>query len=153
MRDNESRSKRTVLCPVDFSDASERAMIHSAEKYSKDAELVILHVGSPGTGDYGSMLKKHLQQFSRYSGELSTFDCNARFAVEYGSPAETIIAYAKTHGIDMIVMGSHGENNIHRLLVGSTTETVMRHAPCPVLVYKTPDTGTATAVRATSEAL
>lgn len=152
MRDNEIRSKRTVLCPVDFSDASERAMIHSAEKYSKEAELVILHVGSPATSDYDTMLKEHLHRFSRYSGELSDFGCNARFAVEYGSPAETIISYAKTNGIDLIVMGSHGENNIHRLLVGSTTETVMRHAPCPVLVYKTPDTGEA-AVRATSEAL
>ncbi|WP_395994467.1 universal stress protein [Chlorobium phaeovibrioides] len=39
----------------------------------------------------------------------------------------------------MIVLGSHGSSRLLRLLVGSTTESVMRHSPCPVLVLKTPE--------------
>ncbi|NTU91792.1 MAG: universal stress protein [Chlorobiaceae bacterium] len=151
MTDNKHRNLRTILCPVDFSAASERALIHAAERHSRGTELVILHIGSKGSIDRGVLLREHLHHFSRYSDMLSSYNCSVRFAVEYGSPADAIIDYAKTHNIDMIVMGSHGENNIHRLLVGSTTETVMRHAPCPVLVFKAPESAEATYV--TSAAL
>lgn len=130
---------KKILCPVDFSAASERTLVHAGVQYSQASEMVILHIGNPGAMDRGSLLKEQLRHFSRYSGALSAFGCRIRFAVEYGSPAESIIAYAKKHGSDMIVIGSHGENNIHRLLVGSTTEAVMRQAPCPVVVFKSPD--------------
>jgi nucleotide-binding universal stress UspA family protein len=139
MTDTNSRPAQTILCPVDFSEHAERALLHIAERYCRNSELLILHVGNAGGGDRGSLLKEHLRHFSRYSGLLSPFGCNLRFAVEYGVPAEAIVTYARTRDVDMIVMGSHGENNIHRLLVGSTTETVMRQAPCPVLVFKAPE--------------
>jgi len=38
--------------------------------------------------------------------------------------------------IDLIIIGSHGRTGIKRLLVGSTAERVVEHAPCPVLVVK-----------------
>lgn len=131
-----STPRKTILCPVDFSPSSERALNHAAERYASDAELVVLHVGNPGAGDTGTLFKEHLHHFSRYSDMLSMYGCNVRFAVEYGTPSDTIIAYAKAHGANMIVLGTHGANNISRLLVGSTTETVMRHATCPVLILK-----------------
>ena len=44
------------------------------------------------------------------------------------------------HGIeenvDMIVMGTHGRSGLSRLILGSVAESVMRHAPCPVLTYR-----------------
>lgn len=70
---------------------------------------------------------------------LSAYDCRVRFAVEYGSPASTIIGYASKIRADMIVLGSHGASDIRRLLVGSTAESVMRHASCPVLVLCSPE--------------
>lgn len=139
MTDTNSRPAKKILCPVDFSEHAERALLHTAERHCRNSELLILHVCTSGSGDRDSLLREHLRHFSGYSGLLSPFGCNLRFAVEYGAPAEAIIAYARTHDVDMIVMGSHGENNIHRLLVGSTTETVMRQAPCPVLVFKAPE--------------
>jgi nucleotide-binding universal stress UspA family protein len=131
-----STPRKTIICPVDFSPSSERALNHAAERYAGDAEIVVLHVGNPGSGDAGSLLKEHLHHFSRYSDMLSVYGCRVRFAVEYGTPSETIITYAKAHNADMIVLGTHGASNISRLLVGSTTETVMRHATCPVLILK-----------------
>ncbi|NTV02555.1 MAG: universal stress protein [Chlorobiaceae bacterium] len=134
---------KSILCPVDFSPSSENALIHVAERHAPDMELIVLHVGSPDAGDHGALLKEHLHHFSRYSDMLSAYRCNVRFTVEYGSPAEVIIDQARRHGAELIVLGSHGANNIPRLLVGSTTEAVMRQAPCQVLVLKSPAPGIA----------
>ncbi|NTU59284.1 MAG: universal stress protein [Chlorobiaceae bacterium] len=130
---------RTILCPVDFSPSSEKALLHAAGQYSADSELIILHIDYPGSGDRGTLLKEHLHHFSRYSDILSEYGCKVRFAVEYGTPAEAIILFAEKYGTDLIVMGSHGSSNILRLLVGSTAEKVMRNAPCPVMILKSPE--------------
>ncbi|MCK5448496.1 MAG: universal stress protein, partial [Gemmatimonadetes bacterium] len=38
------------------------------------------------------------------------------------------------HGVDLIVIGTHGRTGVPRLLIGSVAERVVRHASCPVLV-------------------
>ena len=132
------KSEKTILCPTDFSPSSEEALRHAATHCGGDTELLVLHVGSPESGDRGSLLKEHLHHFSEHSDLLSNYGCKVRFAVEYGTPSAAIIDYADRVKADMIVMGSHGESSIGRLLVGSTAEAVMRHAPCPVLVLRSP---------------
>jgi nucleotide-binding universal stress UspA family protein len=53
-----------------------------------------------------------------------------------GEPAEEIIAAAKDWNADLIVMGTHGRGRFAQFLLGSTAETVLRHAPCPVLMVR-----------------
>ncbi|MGC8773927.1 MAG: universal stress protein [Chlorobaculum sp.] len=139
MTTTKAKPSKTILCPVDFSPSSERTLLHVAEHYPGEVELIVLHVGNAGYGDRGTLLKEHLHHFSSYSDLLSTYGCRVRFAVEYGSPAAVIIDYASKTGASMIVLGSHGASGIHRLLVGSTAESVMRNAPCPVLVLRSPE--------------
>jgi nucleotide-binding universal stress UspA family protein len=50
-----------------------------------------------------------------------------------GRPATAIAAHARDHGIDLIVVGTHGRTGVSRALLGSVAEAVVRHAPCPVL--------------------
>jgi len=57
--------------------------------------------------------------------------------VQLGVPYQKIIEVAADEKIDLIVMGTHGRTGITRLLAGSVTEEVIRHAPCPVLVCPT----------------
>jgi nucleotide-binding universal stress UspA family protein len=59
--------------------------------------------------------------------------------VEVGDPATTICEVAKELGVDVIVVGSHGRTGFSRLFLGSTSEHVIRHAPCPVLVVHLDD--------------
>ena len=47
--------------------------------------------------------------------------------------------YATEHGIDLIVMGTHGRKALGHLLVGSVAERVVRAAPCPVLTVRHPE--------------
>jgi len=53
-----------------------------------------------------------------------------------GSPAEAIIEVAKTRKSDVIVMGSRGLGKLAGLLLGSTSQKVVAHAPCPVLIVR-----------------
>ncbi len=45
---------------------------------------------------------------------------------------------ARQEGVNLIVMGTHGRTGLKRLLMGSVAEAVVRGAPCPVLIYKSP---------------
>ena len=56
-----------------------------------------------------------------------------------GRPAEMILQAAIGWKADLIVVGSHGRGGLKRLALGSIAELVMRHAPCPVLVVRTPE--------------
>ena len=51
-------------------------------------------------------------------------------------PAEAIIETAKSQGVDIIVMASHGRRGLGRLILGSQTSEVLSHAPVPVLVVR-----------------
>ena len=53
-----------------------------------------------------------------------------------GSPAEAIIDVAVTRKSDVIVMGSRGHGTLAGLLLGSTSQKVVSHAPCPVLIVR-----------------
>jgi nucleotide-binding universal stress UspA family protein len=56
-----------------------------------------------------------------------------------GDPAHEIIAAAREWDADLIVLGSHGRSGLARVMLGSTAESVVRHAPCPVVVVRRGD--------------
>lgn len=58
----------------------------------------------------------------------------AKTEVHIGEPHEVIVETAQRHGVDLIVMGSHGVTGLRRILMGSVTSRVIGHAPCKVLV-------------------
>src|SRR5262249_13384840 len=53
--------------------------------------------------------------------------------VREGDPAQTIVECAVEQGCDLILMPTHGYGALRRILAGSITAGVLRHAPCPVL--------------------
>jgi nucleotide-binding universal stress UspA family protein len=53
-------------------------------------------------------------------------------------PSEAIVQYAKTKGVDVIVMGTHGRSGLAHVFMGSVAERVVRLAPCPVLTVRHP---------------
>ncbi len=57
--------------------------------------------------------------------------------VLFGSPDSRIVETAEEMGADLIVLGSHGYKQWERLLLGSTSDSVVHHAHCSVLVVRT----------------
>jgi nucleotide-binding universal stress UspA family protein len=53
-----------------------------------------------------------------------------------GDPAERIVIFAEEQNVDIIVVGSHGISAFERLVIGSVSEKVTRHAKVPVLVFR-----------------
>lgn len=67
-------------------------------------------------------------------GERMGIEVSSRLV--HGTPAREIVAEAKGH--DIIVMGTLGRSGLEHLLLGSVAEQVVRHAPCPVMLIRTP---------------
>jgi universal stress protein A len=59
-----------------------------------------------------------------------------RIEVRMGSSFDLIAAVAKETDADLIIIATHGYIGLKHLLLGSTAELVMRHAPCPVLTVR-----------------
>jgi nucleotide-binding universal stress UspA family protein len=138
-----------ILCPVDFSDFSRHALEHAAAIARwYDAEVVALHVGPtppqmsppPVCGVSAVLPVDVVAEEQRLMRELDTFVQPYAMRVralgrrvEIGGPVWQILECAKELSTDLIVMGTHGHSGFERLMLGSTTERVLRKAPCPVL--------------------
>jgi universal stress protein A len=57
-------------------------------------------------------------------------------AIAEGRPSVEIVAYAAEHGVDLIVMGTHGRGTLGRAFLGSVADNVIRQAACPVMVVR-----------------
>jgi nucleotide-binding universal stress UspA family protein len=137
---------KQIICPVDFSESSVRALAHAAALARwYDATLTVLHVVPTFDpvqvrGDLGQPVQvvtpppreQVIEEMSR-SLNLPGVSSRATPVAEAGDPQATIIDQAISKRADLIVMGTHGRRGFKRLLLGSVTETVLREAPCPVL--------------------
>jgi nucleotide-binding universal stress UspA family protein len=136
---------KTILCPVDSSEFSVRALRYAAELASwYDAELVALSVSSelmpalPLTSAEASFLEDP-HRGRNPDDALRTFVSDAgvssavRLMTADGPIVQEILRIAVELPADLIVMGTHGVSGFERLLLGSVTEKVLRKAPCPVL--------------------
>lgn len=68
--------------------------------------------------------------------EVGELPCEIYTEMIEGSEAEAIVNVANTRNSDVIVMGSRGRGRLAGLLLGSTSQTVVAHAPCPVLIVR-----------------
>jgi nucleotide-binding universal stress UspA family protein len=141
---------KKVLVPTDFSESAKHAFTYGvsfAQEYQ--AELVLLHVVENLTVGYASDLfpvpmAEVFQEISGYAKtELAKLADEARQKgvavselVAQGKPSAEIIRHAADNHVDMIVLGAHGKGMLDQALFGSTTERVVRRAPCPVLTVR-----------------
>jgi nucleotide-binding universal stress UspA family protein len=143
-----------VICPVDFSEISVRAYRHAlslAEYYQ--ARLVVLHIVEEWRHPSGSFAATAADLNAFYDAldetgweRLRAFvkkhthdESEPELAVERGTAPDQILSFAGTRKADVIVMGTHGKRGFDRLVLGSTTDRVMRTAPCPVMVVPPQD--------------
>jgi nucleotide-binding universal stress UspA family protein len=136
---------RTILCPVDFSDHSVRAVefaLNLAEE--TDAQLQLMHVVtlSPAMKELDVSFEHVREQVEtdrlRRLNDLipagaSTY-CTIQTALRQGSAHREILNAAIEQPSDLIVMGAQGRSAIDTAVFGSNTARVMRAASCPVLV-------------------
>jgi len=132
-----------ILWPTDRSDEAGRALPYAAALADwHDAELHVLHVATgeapePAFPIPDATLADHMRAADPPGGAPDIGGLTIRQAQrEDRPPAEEILAYADEQGIDLVVMSTHGERGLRRLLIGSVTEEVVRRASCPVLTVR-----------------
>jgi nucleotide-binding universal stress UspA family protein len=79
-------------------------------------------------------MKEAGDELTRTAAELT--DARVSKRIEVGDVATMICHVAEELSVDVIVLGSHGRSALKRLFLGSVSEHVVRHAPCPVLVVR-----------------
>jgi nucleotide-binding universal stress UspA family protein len=137
-----------ICCAVDFSESSRRAL-EQAVALARwcDAELHLLHVHtrpSPSAVDLLSTGFESVEAGEAVEAELASWaelagqglQRRVRPALEVGSAPTRIVEFARTAGIDLLVLATHGRTGLPRVLTGSVAERVVRLAPCPVLVVR-----------------
>lgn len=147
-------SPKRVLWPTDFSELA----MHGG-RYARgfceqfDAQLHIVHVVPPPLSPDVSLVVSAEVPVTITEPELVEAAQNAldRLIAEqlggdesivtkvlFGNAWTSICQYAQDNDIDLIVVTTHGRSGLLHVLIGSTTERIVHHAPCPVLTIKHP---------------
>lgn len=138
----------TILVPVDFSAASDKALTYACEMADAfGASLHLLHVienpFAPGAlmETYAPLPDEFLENLERDArARLDTLLTDAQkakysavTATRTGGPADRILEYLDEHHVDLLVVATAGRGAVARLLMGSVADKLVRSAHCPVL--------------------
>ncbi|MBI4795091.1 MAG: universal stress protein [Deltaproteobacteria bacterium] len=132
-----------ILLATDASKPSEAAAARAldlAEAYGSELRVaavvefpVQFYGETPVTAEWRDMLQDYVAEVVT---QAQSRNISATGLILEGTPYRAIADLAQREKINLIVMGSHGRTGLTRLLMGSVTERVIGHAPCPVLVVK-----------------
>jgi nucleotide-binding universal stress UspA family protein len=137
-----------VICPVDFSASSARTLRYAASIAEQArARLTVLHVIelAPDAGDVlvpeaDVYRAARLENANAAMRDLIAADIRQASAIDEvigaGRPYQEIMRMAAEQQAGLIVMGVHGRGAVDRMFFGSTTQHVVRQAPCPVLTLR-----------------
>lgn len=136
---------RRILVPIDFSEPSRQALRYALGLAGRfEAGLTVCHVVAPvPPSRRWTTLARDLeaeaielarQRLNKWLRLAANYAHSVQAQVLVGTPRDEIIAEARRHKADLIVMATRGRRGLARWLLGSTAEQVVRHAPCPVLV-------------------
>lgn len=137
-----------ILAPIDGSDCSlwalEAAAHFAAEQHARLTVCTVIDLGKAAALAFGdpATMQAAMDALNASSKALVD-DATARIApiagdaiVLQGPTVDTIVDYATSHAVDLIVIGSHGRSGVPRFFLGSVAEGVIRHAHMPVLVVR-----------------
>lgn len=143
---------KSILCPIDFSGFSVSAYEYAqslAGHYK--AKLLLQHVlysmkpfafWNVSSESYEEVCRKRLAEVERQLQDFAKWhkhtEIEPQCFAQDGSVIDLILSLAEAQAVDLIVMGTHGSRGIDRLLLGSVTEKVLRHAQRPVLAVRKP---------------
>ena len=146
----------SILCPIDFSDASRGALRYGTAIASHfGTRLIVMTVEDPlltealdlGTGAVWKPedTKRELAEFTAKTiGRDAPVAVTLEYEVGVGKPAPEILRTASERRCDLIAISTHGLTGVRKLFFGSTTERVLRETTRPVLLTPPTDPGPVT---------
>jgi nucleotide-binding universal stress UspA family protein len=143
---------RSILLPTDFSRCAESALPYATDLARlMRARLVCLHVVEttmppvgytavaeplPALDIGGQLADSAARELPKLGAREECAGLEVEEVLARGDAAGEIVRVARERDIDLIVISSHGRTGFGRMIFGSTAESVVRRAHCPVLVVK-----------------
>jgi nucleotide-binding universal stress UspA family protein len=138
-----------ILVPTDGSEGSAHVALQAidlAEQYGATVHVLSVVDDShrsilPDIGGKSDSLEEEAgKAIDRVTKMASVHGVEAVGEIREGDPAEEILDYAAEIDADAIVAGTHGRSGVERRLIGSVAERLVRHATCPVMTVRLPET-------------
>ncbi len=135
---------KKILLPTDGSTYADQVVERVEKLIADDGEIIVLSVAGRLTSSafqsrrkvkkVNEKLKKDAQKF--VDGMAARFDDNLNVTkmVKVGFPAETIKQVTEEEGVDLIVISSSGKSGIHKLVLGSVAEKVLKDSEIDILL-------------------
>jgi len=139
-----------ILVPVDFSESSALALAQAtALAQQTGGSIILLHVveisyayADVAVFDQAALERDLLagaeQRLEQMAASCETDGVPAKHIVRSGRSPHVIADVAASERVDLIIISTHGYTGLKHVLLGSTAENVVRCAPCPVLVLRSP---------------
>jgi nucleotide-binding universal stress UspA family protein len=136
---------KTILVPVDFSDASKKALTYGLTLAGQfDAKLILAHIVPESSAlmyafptDTTGIEKEQEERAKREIQDLVPAEYRGTYHVQTivrtGTIENELLAIVREEGADLVVMGTHGRRNFGRWVLGSVTERMLREVPVPLL--------------------
>ena len=119
---------RTILCPVNFTGAAQKALEHAAELARLlEAKLVLVHVAEQNDRDEVD------RSFDSCMVGFAESDPEVERVVLEGAPDEAVLDYLRNNHVDLMVIAATHRRFSDTTVLGSTTVHLIRHSPVPVL--------------------
>jgi len=142
---------KTILVPVDFSEASERALVYALDLAKSTGGTVhVMHafelpiIGFPdgtlvATAEMAAKIVDSAQSsLSALVAKYESTSVPLTAALKQADPRAAILAVAKELDAELVVMGTHGRRGLAHALIGSVAESVVRTSTIPVLTLREP---------------
>jgi nucleotide-binding universal stress UspA family protein len=140
-------SLQKILCPVDFSESSDKALDYALSLAKQHGgQVSVMHVLPTALADPDvypyledpvpvsvESRERAFHQLGRFVHRALARGVGAEVILEDGDVVEEVLKRSERLASDLIVMGTHGRRGFRRLLLGSVTERLLRRSPKPVL--------------------
>ena len=140
-----------VLVPYDGSPLAKRALRYACGAFPESESTVLFVVdkstdetAARGWGDHPSEWADWLTERRGHAEDLfaeadaiaAEYDVDLGTGVAVGPVAETVIRVAEEFGMDLIVVGAHGQSPLEEFLIGNVARSLVRRSPVPVTTVR-----------------
>jgi nucleotide-binding universal stress UspA family protein len=144
---------RHLLVPIDASEPAENAVgeaIDIGEQtgsrltfcYAVDWEALVTEIAAAGTMNVEPLIAEERERgheiLARASARAAARGVPSESVLEDGGAVDVILRVERELQPDLVIMGTHGRRGLSRMILGSTTESVLHKSPIPVLVVPMP---------------
>ncbi len=143
---------KKILIPTDGSEYSRYATEYAVNLCEAlNAEITLVSVADiryemydvysevHAVGNVEELIREQVSRaLEQHAAEVERRGMAVKKVLRVGDVIQEILNVIENEGIDLVVIGTHGRKGISHFLLGSTTEKLVRSAPCPVLTVRPP---------------